>query len=195
MHRTHTCKAATWEQHSESQGWQYYLDRESFFICSTDTAFVLPRGSFWGTPRCYPTNAVWSKPCHSTAQCHWWGNCPREHRNQHNTTWIFSARQWNADNVTVLRGVCYCRQLVLLYYYSLELWQSRQRAVLTGLNFPVSSVTSWELISSPHKHLWSSSLAVCTRGTAFHNYFVKHYIVFFILFLDLPIPKLLQEND
>lgn len=50
--------------------------------------------------------------------------------------------------------------------------------------------------SAPHhKHLWSSSLAVGTRGTAILNYSVKHCIVFFILLLDLPVPNLLQGND
>lgn len=144
VHHTHTCKAATWEQHSESQGWEYYLDRESFFICSADTAFVLPRGSFWGTPQ-----MTWDpNPVTSLLSVTRGGSCPTKHRIQQNSTRIFSACQWNADNMTVLRGGCYCRQLVLLYYCSLQLWQSRQRAALTGLNFPVSSVTSWELIST-----------------------------------------------
>lgn len=74
-----------------------------------------------------------------------------------------------------------------LYYYIIILFscdRADKRAALTGLNFPVSSVTSWELISSPHKDLWSSSLAFCTRGTAILNYFVKHHVVFFILLLD-----------
>lgn len=107
---------------------------------------------------------MWSKPCHFTAQCHWWGNCPRKHRNQQNTTWIVSAWQWNADNVTALHTAC---TVTLLFSWAVT---EQTEGCLDWPEFP--SVL-WNIMGAhqpPTQTSLISSLAVCTRGTDILNY-------------------------
>lgn len=63
-----------------------------------------------------PGNDVWSTPTNFSAQCQWWDNCPTKCRKNQNMTRTFNACQWNEENVTLLVGFWYCRQLILCHY-------------------------------------------------------------------------------